>query len=66
MLVTPSKGVYYDFANYSPRSSLQLMPIGDYPVVRYGQRQFAVVANVVANQHPYGFFCLPPPRMVRS
>jgi hypothetical protein len=26
VLVTPSKGVYYDFASYSPRSSLQLMP----------------------------------------
>lgn len=56
VLIGSSKGVYYDFASYSPRSSLQLMPIGDYPVVRYGERQFAVVANVISSEHSYGFF----------
>lgn len=55
LLVPPSKGIYYDFGSYSSRTSLQLMPIGDYPIVRYGERQFAVVANVMVTAHPYGF-----------
>lgn len=50
------KAAYYDFGTFSPRSTLQMTPMGDFPVVRYGERVFAVIANVLSASHPYAFF----------
>lgn len=49
------KIVLYDFASVSSRSTLQLMPLANYPIVRYGDEVVAVIANVNRQAHPYPF-----------
>ena len=50
------KATYYDFGTFTLRSTLQMTPMGEFPVVRYGERMFAVIANVLSASHPYPFF----------
>lgn len=54
--VGKNKAVFYDFSSRTEASTLQLMPLGSYPSVRYGDRQAAVIANVQPRTHPYTFF----------
>ena len=47
--------IYYDFSSRAVASTLHLMPLGAYPVVRYGDDVIAVITNVNRATHPYGF-----------
>ncbi len=49
------EAIFYDFAARKDNSTLQLSPIGDYPVVTHDERVFAVIANVNRAMHSYPF-----------
>jgi hypothetical protein len=49
------EAVFYDFSTRADNTTLQLSPMGAYPVVTADERVFAVIANVDRSHHPFPF-----------